>query len=323
MSTVNQVLLKPCGDQAAQDHFENTMRQRVELQEIRHLIPKRLHSHLSDLFPDGRASMWGVKTGKRDGNKNRWERVVLGATCLFAADGRVFGSGVVAAKFHSPRLASYLWGEDSYGGSWEWMYALAELREANIPYSNLARVLGYEPGFIVQGFMVLDETKSRACIEHFGLQGDRADWPDEPARVDAAIRGLDELDRVYERLHRAEQAALRNQLLKGRRTGRCRLCQRDFNADFLVAAHIKKRAECSRAEKRDLTNIAMLACRFGCDELYERGFIAYETSGELLVSPKLGDPNAVAYTRTLPARVAVPAQQAQYFSWHRNRVFLR
>ena len=323
MNSPSQILLKPCGDPAAQSHFENTIQQQVALDEIRRLIPAELFMHLSGLFPDGRASMWGVTTGGREVNRKKWERVVPGAICLFSGNGRVFGRGTVAAKFHSPRLAEYLWGEDDDGNSWEWMYALTELREVNIPYPSLAKVLGYRPGFVVMGFNVLDDAKSRTCIEHFGLHSDRSDWPDEPARVEAAIKELDELDRVYERLHRAEQAALRNQLLKGRRTGRCRLCQRDFNADFLVAAHIKKRAECSRAEKRDLANIAMLACRFGCDELYERGFIAYETSGELLISPKLRDPNAVAYTRTLPATVAVPTQQAQYFSWHRNHVFLR
>ena len=321
MNTPAQVLLKPCGDPAALSHFENTIQQQVPLQEIRSLIPANLHTHLAALFPEGRASMWGVTTGGREVNKNKWDRVVPGAICLFAGAGRIFGRGTVAAKFHSPRLANYLWGEDSNGNSWEWMYALTELKEVAIPYASLAKVLGYKPGFKIQGFNVLDEAKSRACIEHFGLQSDRTDWPDDPAQIEAAIKGLDELDRVYERLHRAEQAALRNQLLHGKRTGNCRICQRDYNADFLVAAHIKKRAECSRTEKRDLANIAMLACRFGCDELYERGFIAYEKSGAILISPKLTDPNAAAYAKDLPAKIAIPEQQSRYFAWHREQTY--
>ena len=42
----------------------------------------------------------------------------------------------------------------------------------------------------------------------------------------------------------------------------------------LVAAHIKKRAACSLEEKKDYKSIVMPMCSFGCDYLYERGYIA-------------------------------------------------
>ena len=56
---------------------------------------------------------------------------------------------------------------------------------------------------------------------------------------------------------------------------------------FLVAAHIKKRSVCTDAEKRDLKYVAMSACKFGCDELFERGYIAVADDGGLLLSQAL------------------------------------
>jgi hypothetical protein len=45
-----------------------------------------------------------------------------------------------------------------------------------------------------------------------------------------------------------------------------------FPVDLLVAAHIKRRSLCSETERRDLHNVAMLACKFGCDALFEEGY---------------------------------------------------
>ena len=53
----------------------------------------------------------------------------------------------------------------------------------------------------------------------------------------------------------------------------CALCGHQYPLRFLVAAHIKKRSICTDAERRDLRNVAMLVCTFGCDALYEAGWI--------------------------------------------------
>jgi len=80
----------------------------------------------------------------------------------------------------------------------------------------------------------------------------------------------------------------RKRLLKGKTSGSCQLCGREMNSEFLIAAHIKQRSECEDHEKRDLDGVMMLACKFGCDYLFEIGMIAIN-SGQLLVSPSLKD----------------------------------
>lgn len=68
---------------------------------------------------------------------------------------------------------------------------------------------------------------------------------------------------------RKEQAQLRAMLAGDRKSAPCALCGHPYPMAFLVAAHVKKRAVCTDAERLDLHNVAMLACLFGCDALYE------------------------------------------------------
>ncbi|MGM0914503.1 MAG: HNH endonuclease [Pseudomonadota bacterium] len=72
---------------------------------------------------------------------------------------------------------------------------------------------------------------------------------------------------------RKEQAFLRAYLCEGKASSKCVICGSDFPVDFLVAAHIKKRSDCTKNEKLDFDNVAALMCKSGCDDLFEKGYI--------------------------------------------------
>jgi predicted restriction endonuclease len=95
-----------------------------------------------------------------------------------------------------------------------------------------------------------------------------------------------------------------------------------MSKDFLVAAHIKKRSRCTDAEKRDLANVTMLCCRFGCDELYERGFLGVAKDGSILVSSQLMDTTAKDYaTKTVQKSIGLSQGEEKYFLWHLENMF--
>ncbi|MFD0203486.1 MULTISPECIES: HNH endonuclease [Saccharothrix] len=101
----------------------------------------------------------------------------------------------------------------------------------------------------------------------------------------------------------------------------CALCGRVFPVGLLVAAHIKRRAVCDDDERNDLRNVAMLACSFGCDRLFELGHITVDDDGAVLVASTGGslDP----HLEHLKGRVtdAFHERSAGYFRWHRRTVF--
>jgi hypothetical protein len=124
---------------------------------------------------------------------------------------------------------------------------------------------------------------------------------------------------------RREQAQLRNILASGRELADCALCGHQYPLRFLVAAHIKKRAICSDDERRDLGHVAMLACTFGCDALYEAGWITVGPDGHIQTS--LPDTAPEGRLRDHLEQLASQYCQAHsqdsepYFDWHRTTIF--
>ena len=239
---------------------------------------------------------------------------------LFAADGRIFGRGVIAARFHNAALARRLWHEDHRGDTWEYMYALDQIKTANIPYRDFNAAVGYKENNVIQGFTVMDEERSAAFLTTFPAPAGRVEWPEAPEVVEDALRNLDgDLERRAEGWQRAEQSALREALLHGAPNGQCALCGRVMDVRLLVAAHIKKRSHCTDAEKRDLRNIAMLNCRFGCDELFERGFISINDDWTVASKPSVTDKTVTEYIRErLREKITPRPGSTKYFEWHRQ-----
>jgi len=117
---------------------------------------------------------------------------------------------------------------------------------------------------------------------------------------------------------RTEQGYLRRILFGNRRRSSCGICGREFPVAFLVAAHIKKRSECSLKEKRDAENIVMSMCRFGCDDLYERGYIGVSEAKVTRLSMADSTSTIDGYLETICGRVCASwnEERANYFSWH-------
>lgn len=137
----------------------------------------------------------------------------------------------------------------------------------------------------------------------------------------ADILSLETLDAERLSIARREQGHYRELLLGPRTTASCALCGVEFPADLLVAAHIKRRADCTDAERRDVANNLMLACTFGCDELFERGYLVVRNgrvdSGPC-VSTLASVANRVAYLRGKKCGHWSP-RSAPYFKAHAER----
>ncbi|WP_143202312.1 hypothetical protein [Amycolatopsis sp. CB00013] len=166
------------------------------------------------------------------------------------------------------------------------------------------------------------------------LPGARFDGP--PARVvlreptgDEVASDLHfgELDAVSSVKVRTEQRKLRKLLAGGATSAECALCGDQYPINFLIAAHIKKRAVCTDQERRDLTHVAMLACSFGCDTLYESGWVTVDRHGFVRTRPT--DDLAESHLRTrllhLQGRPCLvhSAKSEPYFDWHRTNVFVQ
>lgn len=223
----------------------------------------------------------------------------------------------MASKFTSERLAKHLWDVNSEGVTWKYMYSLDEIKSLDISYEEFNKIVGYKQNNVIQGFTVMDDEKSGLFLDYFGLRSERHIEEVDDAALEEALLNIDgPLDRKAAGWHRKEQSKARKRLLQGRTEGACQLCGRRMTAEFLIAAHIKRRSECNDQEKRDFDGVMMLACRFGCYYLFELGLIAVNEK-RLVLSPGLKDKVALSYISSSAGReVIVTSRQAQYFTWH-------
>jgi hypothetical protein len=86
------------------------------------------------------------------------------------------------------------------------------------------------------------------------------------------ILNLKETEKITLVNRRTEQDILKKHLFGKKTISQCACCNKEFPITYLVSAHIKRRSNCTQTEKRDL-NIVFPMCKFGCDELFENGYI--------------------------------------------------
>lgn len=84
--------------------------------------------------------------------------------------------------------------------------------------------------------------------------------------------GTDEENQGF---RRKEQSILQDWFFSGKKTECCAMCGRLFSIHSLVTANKKRRADCVPAERLD-PHIVSPLCTFGCDFLYERGYVYFD-----------------------------------------------
>jgi len=306
-----QVIIQPAANPAAQRHLRDTIYADVPLTRVSpHLEPQDA-ARLSAIFTSGYTQVWGVQPVKRAA----WNRIQVGDQAYFSARNEVFLVGTVQDTLYNESLAADLWGTDAEGVSWPYIYFLSDLTEVSIPVSEVNAVLGYDPQNVLRGFMVLGQGKSDLFIDRFSPDAQAGAYRALVRRIDA------DPDRPSNTMIRLEQSSLRGQLLSGRTAAPCAICSEIYPVELLVAAHIKPRAKCSTQEKLD-PHIAVLMCTFGCDALYERGYIVVK-SGAVQSRPTAADPATISLRLSALDGLACPQstpERSKYFKWHESNV---
>lgn len=125
-----------------------------------------------------------------------------------------------------------------------------------------------------------EESASAAAFPDDVRQALLRDGTDEPAIVS----------------RRRDQRTIRQYLLAGAKQAACVVCGSELPVEFLIAAHLLPRSECTEHERLDISNLALM-CSLGCDALFEEGVISIERG------TVIGGPDTVL-GETLAARVA-------------------
>ncbi|MFC1779441.1 HNH endonuclease [Thermodesulfobacteriota bacterium] len=348
-----QVILQPAGNGVANEHYADTVENPVEIKEVISFLGQQantlLPAHIKEMEAVG---VWGVTPGKNDVNTNKWKRINPGDIAIFVRGGMIFSTAIVAAKFRHEALSEHLWKRDKEGNTWEYIYLFDKIATRSIPLTDFNAAVGYAPNYPVYGFSVLNPERSAKALAALDIIPSKeaiitsqGTVPNErkaiappsrkvppPKRVttedyEKAMEEWDNksLDSVVETKARVEQGWLRDVLMGGKETGRCCICGKELPIQFLVAAHIKKRSECTESEKRDVRVVAPM-CKLGCDELFERRYVTVGSNSKIIsLSGKVVTPDLEYLMNVVNGKSCSYWSESTkgYFAWHYDQAYKR
>ena len=273
---MNHIILQPTGNKDAREHYNDTIENPVRIERIKKYVDTTIYENILELYPDGNIYIWGVTNGANDANKHKWEKIKKGDVTLFSQDGMIFRTAITTMAFHNKSLANYLWGVNDKGETWENIYLVDDIKALNISYKQFNKIVGYDEKYIIQGFNVLDDLKSEKLFNKLDLYSDVIPADITEQEYEKEIKRLmneENLDKASQGTSRKEQSYLRKIMFNGKKIATCGICGREMPVELLVTAHIKKRSDCTKEERLDVSNIVMPMCKLGCDDLYEKGYI--------------------------------------------------
>ncbi len=323
-----RVAVQPCGDSDAHNHYVDTISNLVNRDKIApFLSPEQLTAF--DEACGENVAVWGVTRGKTGQNLKQWLKLNSGDIVLLSKNRKLFSKARITYKIQNEPLAKALWSTKPDGSTWECIYFLGDLEEIDIPVSKYNEALVYDSKNIIQGFRVHEGAKAEKLIDLLEIPDDELANTEQETippwgpknSLAALLASLDSLDYPAERKARAEMGIFREHLFGKVRTARCDICGKKYPVGFLVAAHIKKRASCNDAERRDLS-VVMRACVLGCDALYERSYIQIDPDGciKITLNDSCITDDIKAKIESISGRncAAFSPSTEQYFEWHRT-----
>jgi hypothetical protein len=314
------VLLQPASSDSAQKHFRDTIVSPVSLAAVREFLSPQEVEAFEQASPDGRVAIWGIAPSDDGQNERKFQRLKSGDVVFFGGRGRLIATGIVVAKFTNKPLARKLWSPGPLEPTWSQIFLLRDVLLRDVPKEIVNRAISHKANDAWQRANLLGENESAAALDLLEIEPgseERVSEQDFRTSAIALMSGgtLDIAARVYAR---REQGFLRRSLFGSKQLAECALCGRTLSTELLVAAHIKRRADCSQRERLDFKNIVIPMCKLGCDALFEGHFI---TVGEGVVRRKRslrdGD-SAAAIVASLEGRSCSYWSESRraYFDWH-------
>ena len=150
-----KVILFPCANPISQRNFEKTMRNSYKLDTVKDYLLVNQYNDLKNIGEE--FYFWGTKSG----TDKKWQQIPNKSLALFFANKFAFSYGFVEYKLINQPLSDYFWGRDEQADkSYKYMFACSEVKKTSIPQWAINETLGYKEGFVVQGFMVLNNKQS-------------------------------------------------------------------------------------------------------------------------------------------------------------------
>ena len=274
---MNQIILQPAGSEQSIKHYNDTIHNLQNIDNHSDILPENVIKDLKKIYPNNHFPVWGSTTNTH----SKWLRIERGDLCLFTRDKMIIASGIVTYKINNREFSDRLWTRHHDNKlPFENIFFLDKITDHQIPYLTEVNPLIMKPNGepnsvnnINQGITVIEHERCFKVFEKFSEFNKPVNLPSP--KKDTYGLNIDDLEELYSGKRRKDQQKLKKILFNTLTQTECAICNKTYliKPAFLICAHIKKRSKATNIEKIDAKNIVAPMCTFGCDNLFERGFI--------------------------------------------------
>jgi len=104
--------------------FCNTVKNGVYLDELKPFLFPKLYELLKQANGSDRFPIWGVPSGVKSSDANKWSKMAEGDIAIFTKDNRFLGFSRMGTKFQSESIAHRLWPKSKNDGVKQYLFAL-------------------------------------------------------------------------------------------------------------------------------------------------------------------------------------------------------
>ena len=155
-----KLIICPCGCRAKY-HFERTINNYIDLNEIKDFLSKEEYDELASI---GKFYLWATSNGKRDVNYHKYELVSEGDLALFVGNNKFVAVARVIKLMKNRVIGDYFWGTSGRDGEehWDNLLILSKPEFLNVSFDPINNEIQnkFGTGISKMGFNVLDDDKA-------------------------------------------------------------------------------------------------------------------------------------------------------------------
>jgi hypothetical protein len=144
--------------------FQKTVLQEVNLNSLEPILFVKLHELLQYKHGNDRALFWGISSGPRSSEANKWNKISPDDVVFFVKENRFLGFAVVKTKFQSENVAWGLWPELQSDESRQYLLTLEKYFEVDDRESRLLESIFRKGRLHLETFQIIDNLISSEIL---------------------------------------------------------------------------------------------------------------------------------------------------------------
>ena len=149
--------------------FEKTVILGINSNSLQPLLFIKLYELLQSIHGDGPFPIWGVASGEKSSEANKWNKVEDNDVVLFARSNKILGYAIVKTKFQSENVARELWPDLHTSEIRQYLFTLEKYVEIDDRSKRLLEPIVRRGKFQVDSFQLIDNQFSLELIKAIGL----------------------------------------------------------------------------------------------------------------------------------------------------------